>query len=144
MWNSLFVVCFLLSVQPAEDTVRRELARIEGEWTMVSAERDGQPPPKNLITNARRTCKGDVTTVMVNGQLFMKATFTVDPTKSPRTIDYRVTDGYNQGATQYGIYELDSETLKICFADPGKPRPSDFVTKGKTGYTVGVWKRERR
>jgi uncharacterized protein (TIGR03067 family) len=144
MLKCILAVCFLLAAQPSPDAVRRELAQFEGEWTMMSAERDGQTPPKNLITSAKRTCRDNVTTVMVNGQLLMKATFTVDPTKSPKTIDYRVTEGRNQGTNQLGIYELDGDKMKICFADPGRQRPTDFNTKGKNGHTLGIWKRERK
>jgi uncharacterized protein (TIGR03067 family) len=144
MLKQFVALGFIFFVQPPPDTVKRELAQIEGDWVMVSAERDGRTPPKNLISDAKRICKGDVTTVLVNGQLFMKATFSVDPTKSPKTMDYRVTEGRNQGMNQLGIYELEGDTWKICLADPGRPRPTDFVTRGKTGHTLGIWKRERK
>lgn len=146
MWKTLLAltVCFSLAADAADDAVKKELAAIEGEWYMAGGERDGRALPRNLVSNARRICKGNETTVLVNGQLFMKAKFTVDPAKQPKSLDYEVTEGRNQGTKQLGIYELDGDTMKICLADPGAERPMDFVTRGKRGYTVGVWKRERK
>jgi uncharacterized protein (TIGR03067 family) len=135
------VVCLIADAQ--DDAIKKELAAIEGEWSMVSSERDGQPLRPRLVRNARRICRGDVTTVLLNGQLFMRAKFAVDPAKQPKTLDYEVTEGRNQGSKQLGIYELDGDMMKICLADPGNERPTDFVTKGKRGYTVGVWKRQK-
>jgi uncharacterized protein (TIGR03067 family) len=43
-----------------------------------------------------------------------------------KTIDYTMTDGLTKGKTQLGIYELDKDTVKFCFASPGQDRPGDF------------------
>jgi uncharacterized protein (TIGR03067 family) len=145
MSQSLLALTLLVSLATAaqDDAIKKELAAIEGEWSMVSSERDGQPLPPRVVKSARRICRGDMTTVMLNGRLFMRAKFTVDPAKQPKSLDYEVTEGHNQGSKQLGIYELDGDTMKICLADPGNERPTDFVTKGKRGYTVGVWKRQK-
>lgn len=127
----------------AGGTAGAELARLEGEWAMVSAERDGQRLPDTLVKNSHRTCKGGETTVMIGSQLFMKAKITVDPSKKPKAIDYLLTDGLDKGKTQLGIYELNGDTLKTCFSAPGKPRPGDFTTAAGSGRTLSVWKRAK-
>ena len=55
-------------------------------------------------------------------QTFFKAKFTIDPTKKPKTIDYAMTEGFTKGKTQLGIYELDGDTFRSCFAPAGKRR----------------------
>jgi hypothetical protein len=48
------------------------------------------------------------------------ATQKLDPSKSPKTLDAKVTDGPNKGAVILGIYEISGDTLKVCFDPEGK------------------------
>jgi uncharacterized protein (TIGR03067 family) len=91
--------------KPADD-VKKEMARLEGEWPMVSVERDGQQIPQDFRKQFKRVAKDDQTSVTVGGQTFMKANFSVDPTKKPKTIDYVLLEGPDRGKKQLGIYEL--------------------------------------
>ena len=120
------------------------MAQLQGEWLMATAGGGGQALPSDMLKNSKRVCRGDETTVVVGGQLLMKAKFTLDPAKKPKSIDYRVTGGPNAGKTQLGIYELDGDTVKFCFSAPGKDRPTDFTTKASDGRTSSVWKRDKR
>jgi len=120
------------------------MTQLEGAWSMVSGEIDGQPLAEAFRKGARRVAKAGETTVTINGQLFLKAKFTIDPTKKPRTIDYLFIDGPTKGKTQLGIYELDGDTVKFCFAAPGKDRPAEFTTKEGSGRTLSVWKRSQK
>ena len=143
------VVSFLNEVfaptpMPDDGAVTNDLARIQGTWTMVSGERDGQGFPAEYLSNSERVVKGDETTVTVRGQLFMKAKFTLDPFKNPKTIDYAINDGPYAGQKMFGIYELDGDKLKFCLATPGKERPTGFATQPDDGQTMTVWKREAK
>jgi uncharacterized protein (TIGR03067 family) len=135
-------VCLLAGAD--EDAVQKEKKRLEGEWSMVSGEIDRQPLPAEYVKGAKRVARDGETTVMIGGRLFMKARYTIDPGKKPKTIDYTMTDGPTKGKTQLGIYELDGDTVKFCFAAPGKERPQDFTTKEGSGRTLSVWKRDKK
>src|SRR5262249_49727724 len=124
----------------AAETLQKELALLDGEWTMVSVIADGQAVPEAIAKTGKRVAKGNETTVTIAGQLVMKATFTIDPTKKPKTIDYAMTDGPTKGQKQYGIYEIDGDTVRVCFAAPGKDRPTEFASKPGNGHTLTVWK----
>jgi uncharacterized protein (TIGR03067 family) len=141
--TALIAVLFLARAE-TDEAIKKEMAQLEGEWSMVSGEIDKQPLPDDLVKNAKRVAKDGATTVTINDQVFMKAKFTVDPTKKPKTIDYMMTDGPTKGKTQLGIYELDGDTVKFCFASPGKERPTDFTTKEGSGRTLSVWKRAKK
>ena len=43
-----------------------------------------------------------------------------------------------------GIYELESDSYKICFASAGKPRPSEFASNPGSGYILQVWERKKK
>ena len=121
----------------------KDKAQLQGEWTMVSGERDGQAFPANFMKGSKRVAKGDEITVMLQGQLFMRAKITLDPVKSPKAIDYSITGGPYAGKTQLGIYQLDGDTAKFCFSAPGGERPDGFTTKPNSGRTLTTWHRER-
>ena len=52
-----------------------------------------------------------------------------------------VEEGAASGETQLGIYEIKDDMLKICFAKPDKPRPTEFSAEEGSGNTLVVLKR---
>jgi uncharacterized protein (TIGR03067 family) len=126
------------------DAAKTDQAQLQGEWTMVYGERDGQAFSSEFMKGSKRVTKDDETTVRVQGQLFMKAKFTLDPSKTPKIIDYTVTGGTYTGSTQLGIYELEGDKVKFCFSTPGQQRPTDFSTRSNDRRTSTTWKREKK
>jgi uncharacterized protein (TIGR03067 family) len=120
---------------------KEDLAKLQGEWTMVSGEIAGQQLPPDLVKTSKRVTKANETTAHVGGQLFFKATITLDPTKKPKTIDYDMTEGTTKGKKQLGIYEITGDTIRFCFSAPGKERPTDFTTKAGDERTLSAWKK---
>jgi uncharacterized protein (TIGR03067 family) len=135
-------VCLMLAADNPADDAKKDAAALQGEWSMASGERDGQPVPDDLRKGFKRVVKDDVTTVMANGQAYMKAKFTLDPAKKPKTIDYTLLDGPNKDKKVLGIYELDGDTVKFCFGNPDQERPKEF--KSDAGRTVSVWKKDKK
>jgi uncharacterized protein (TIGR03067 family) len=126
------------------DDAKTEMAKLEGEWSMVSGKANGTAMPDDLVKSGKRTAKDGETAVSVGGAVYFKAKFTVDPTKKPKAIDYTMTEGPTKGKTQLGIYELDGDTVKFCFAAPGKDRPTDFTADAGSQRTLSVWKRDKQ
>jgi uncharacterized protein (TIGR03067 family) len=118
--------------------VNAELARLQGEWTMVSGSADGQPMPDDMRQQMRRVCVSNEVTVTMGDTVFPKAKITVDPTKNPKTIDYVMTGGFSAGKTQLGIYDIHGDSFTSAFASPGAPRPRDFSGKPGDGKTISV------
>ena len=139
------IAALAVSLASAEDSdaVKKDLAALQGEWTMVSGSADGQPMPPEMIKQMKRVCKGAETTTTMNGQIFLKAKITIDPTKKPKTIDYQMLEGFTKGKTQLGIYEVEGDTFKSCFSKPDTERPADFSSKEGEGRTLSVWKRQK-
>ena len=134
-----------MSTAWAEDTeaIKKDISQLQGEWSMVSGSADGNPMPDAMRESAKRVCKGDETTVMIGAQLLMKAKFTIDPSRKPKTIDYQMIDGPTKGKKQLGIYELQGDTVKFCFGSPGSERPTDFTSTPGDRRTLSVWKRKK-
>jgi RNA polymerase sigma factor (sigma-70 family) len=121
----------------------KEIARLEGEWVMVSGESSGQALPASFVKTGKRVAKSNEITVSFGGQVMLKATYRLDLAKKPRTIDYSITDGPFKGMNQQGIYEWDGENFKVCFGTPGKERPTEFTTRAGDGNTFTVWKKAK-
>src|SRR5947209_7442889 len=83
---------FVISHGWAEDSeaTRKDMAQLQGDWSMVSGFADGQSLPDEMRKEMKRVCKGDELTVMRAGQIFFKAKITIDPSKKPKTIDYQM------------------------------------------------------
>jgi uncharacterized protein (TIGR03067 family) len=126
------------------DAVKKEMTQLEGQWSMVSAEANGLSMPKETVNSGKRVAKDGETTITIGGQVYFKAKFSIDPTKKPKGIDYTMTEGPTKGKTHLGIYELDGDTVKFCFAAPGKDRPTEFTAKEGSDRTLSVWKRDKK
>src|SRR5258706_8955909 len=116
--NALLIglAAFIVSPAWAEDseTTKKDMAQLQGEWSMVSGSADGQPMPDEMLKQMKRVCKADQATTTMAGRVFIKAKITIDPSKQPKTIDYQMIDGFTKGQKQLGIYEVDRDTFKSC------------------------------
>lgn len=125
----------------AAPTSNAPATEFEGEWPMVSGVMNGQPMDQSLVKWVKRVTHGNQTTVVAGPQVMMKVEFKHDPSQSPKTIDYVNLAGTNKGKTQYGIYELEGDVLRVCVSAPGAPRPSECESVAGDGRTLTVWKR---
>ena len=87
--------------------------------------------------------KDDNYTVTV-GTKVDKGTVKLNPKALPKALDITGTDGPNKGKTILAIYELDSDTLRVCYDLSGKSRPKEFKTKADTQLFLVTYKREKR
>src|SRR5262245_36966661 len=139
--------CLVLGAADDKDAAKKDQDKLQGEWTLVSAERDGQPLSDDMIKTGKRVCKDDETSVLFDGQLYMKAKFKLDPSKKPTAIDYEILEsqqGDAKGQKLKGIYAWDGDQVKFCFGQPGGDRPDDFTAKEGSGRVLSVWKKAKK
>jgi len=129
--------------QSAREALQEELARLEGEWSLVSGVRDGQALPADFVKTGRRLVEGNETTVLFGKQVYLKAAFALGIASTPKTIDYIVTAGDGRGETQLGVYALEGDTVTYCLAAAGQPRPTGLALAPGAGGVVTVWKRKK-
>ena len=63
-------------------------------------------------------------------------------TKKPKEVNETITAGPNKGKEFLAIYEIDDEQHRICFAAPGKERPTAFSSSN--GQLLQVWRRQKK
>lgn len=142
--SAMVVILLLVDVQNAQESAKKDLAILEGEWLMLSGQIDGEKMPEELLKEMLRVAKDGETTVTMSGKVFLKAKYTIDPTKRPKTIDYAFSEGPTKGKKSLGIYEIEGDTVKFCFSRPDMDRPTDFTSKEGSGRTLSVWKRKMK
>jgi uncharacterized protein (TIGR03067 family) len=123
--------------------VEKELKKFQGTWTFESVEAAGKKLPADQFTGMLVTFEGDKYTVKAGGMVVEAATLKLDPSRTPKTLDSKVTEGPNKRKVYLGIYEISGDTLKVCYDEEGKKRPTQF--KGDSGaQTLVVHKRVRK
>jgi uncharacterized protein (TIGR03067 family) len=137
-------VALLLGADKPADANKKDLERMQGDWVAASQVVDGEKSGDDEAQIIFRTVKDDTYTVSVFDKPIGKGTFTIDATKKPRTIDAKPATAEKDSPPLLGIYEIDGDTFRACFAAPGKERPKDFDCKAGSGHRLTVWKREKK
>ncbi|MEX0713417.1 MAG: TIGR03067 domain-containing protein [Pirellulales bacterium] len=127
-----------------DEAIKKDRKQIQGTWRVVALE-----------VNANKAMEEDATKLtVVNGsdgtwslrsedKEISKGTSTIDPTKKPKTIDFTPTEGEGKGNEYQGIYELGKKTRKMCFAPPGKERPTEFSSTSGSEHILVTFEREK-
>jgi uncharacterized protein (TIGR03067 family) len=141
--KSLCVVAWLiLPVKgPLDDALKTDLDRFQGEWRAVSVlSDDGRPVTAEELENTRLIVEGNRFTLK-GKESVVTGRFTIDGAKAPKTIDVILDgNGREKPVRLLGIYRIDGEIRKSCFAMPGEDRPTRFPASAK-GYLQFEWKR---
>ena len=120
-WVALLTLALLFTAA-ASNTDDHE--NIQGIWKVVSAADNGHRTPKAAL----KDLKFVITRHKITYKFLEKTTewpYQLDATQTPKWIDLR--DGHE---TNLGIYELEGDTLKICFAEGRKGgRSTAFESK---------------
>ena len=139
-WQLLTAI--LIAAAPAEGKPKDEEA-IQGTWTVVSREFVGKKT-SDADLKALKVTIDENSLTLDDGQKKEKHAYKLDPSKTPKTIDLAST-GIEQKETTPAIYELDDDSLKICWSekDPDH-RPTKFVGDEASGQTMLILKREKK
>ena len=127
-----------------DETVKAELARHQGTWRASTSVYDGQDAPAEIVRSITRTVEKDHVVWKRDGKSFAGTTIAIDPSRGPKTIDVIPDGGKNRCERVLGIYKLDGDTLTICMAAPGQPRPTALRAEKGSGWTLRTFRREGR
>jgi uncharacterized protein (TIGR03067 family) len=117
--------------------------KLEGTWQVVQVESGGQQVPANGLKEMQVVLTQDNLAIQLSPARKQLGTYRTDPTRRPKAIDLLATVGPDKGKTLAGVYQLDGDTLKLCFSEPGTDRPKGFATKKGSGGMCLSLKRAR-
>ena len=133
------VVFLILGGAQAGDEVliKKELEALRGNWNVLikGAEKADQDLQHqfSMVENSLQIRIGGAS---------IDLKFRVNPAKKPKEINITRMLPDGSDTSMLGIYDLDGDTLKLCFDDFGKKRPTEF--KSKAGSTYLKMTREKK
>lgn len=134
------LVCLVM--MPTASADEKDAKALDGTWIPQSGEFGGNKFPDEILKSIKLVIKDSKYSVTV-GKEVDKGTAKVDGSKKPKEMDIVGTDGPNKGKTFPAIYELDGDTLKICYDLSGKERPKTFKSESGTMSFLVVYKRSK-
>lgn len=127
-----------------EEAIKKDHQLIEGTWKVVSLTINGDKSNDEDLEKLKVINGSDGTwEVFSEGKEIAEGTSSLAPTKNPKSIDLKPTDGDDKGKTYLGIYELGNHTRKLCIAQAGKERPTKFSSEPGSEQILITFEREK-
>jgi uncharacterized protein (TIGR03067 family) len=132
--------------QPVSKAAKEEMAKLQGTWKVISWQAAGKDIP--FGERVQVVVKGDTMALVADGKQAKAWTFSVDPSRKPKAMDWVIGE---EKAPIPAIYALEGDDLRICFPLLPKKgqktevkitRPESFETKDKP-FGLFVLKREK-
>jgi uncharacterized protein (TIGR03067 family) len=139
-----FVLPTLLAADGASPA-KKELAKLAGSWSMAELHWNGKDMTGNPKVAFRFVFKDDV--VIVEGSDAVRKEYArlkvkIDPTTTPKIMDFTVAAGVQKDAVLEGIYELKGDQLRICAKVFGQDRPGEFASPEGSSIVLLTLKRQ--
>ena len=130
-----------LTALAADDSA--EIKAFQGTWVPEKAELSGQPMPDAVLKTITLKLTKDEYDVTVTGEKPDHGTWTIDTSAKPKGMTITGVKGPNAGKTFPAIYELEGDTLRICYDLSGEKRPTEFKSTTGTKLYLVTYKRKR-
>ena len=126
-----------------DEAIKKDRTQMTGTWRPIAYQKDGKKAPDEQLAKTRTIFSADgKIMVQREGKTIVQGTIMIDPAKKPKQSNGTFTDGELKGTT-LGIYEVDGDNMKICYAMPGKDRPTEFSSKPGSGHVLVFYKRAK-
>jgi uncharacterized protein (TIGR03067 family) len=136
----LLVIGSLMAADEQNGHSIKDLKALQGTWRLVAGEIGARKMTPEELKESKLVFKGHRYTVRRGNGPTVAGSFVIDSAKDPKTINITDSNGPYKGKTLLGIYALNDDELKECFAPPGEARPMKFATKIGTRRFLHVWK----
>jgi uncharacterized protein (TIGR03067 family) len=123
---------------------KKDQDQLQGTW-LVESFQDSDPKggiPPNVLPDLSTVIKEDTLKVLFKGEEVYTLKFKLDPSKTPKAVDFTYVDGPEKGKTELGIYKLEGSKLVMAINDAGMARPTAFATKEGTKISVITLKKK--
>ena len=110
---------------------------LQGSWVPTKAELGGTAMPEAVVQKIVLKIHNSDYEVTVEGEGKDSGTVSLDVESNPKGMKITGVKGPNAGKTLPAIYELQGDTLRVCYDLSGAQRPKEFKTaKGTQLYLV--------
>ncbi len=135
----LLALAYVGGVAKGDDAAKSDLKLFQGTWQPVFVKNlQGELASADELKAIRLVVKGSEFTFTNKGES-ISGTFTIDPSKTPKTIDFQLANSNSRDEKFLGVYEIRGERRLSCFALPKEARPRELRPTAK-GYLMFEWK----
>jgi uncharacterized protein (TIGR03067 family) len=136
-----FVVCAIAFVA-ADEPKKKVATTLKGKWSLVSVSHGGKAAPADVIKDFKFTFEEKTYNNVMNGETLQEGEYKFDDGKSPKTIDFDIKKGHNEGKKQVGIFKIEDDKITIVLAEPdATDRPTSFEVKEGSNVIEAVLER---
>ena len=131
-------VGFIAADEPKKD----DAEALRGNWSAVSYKEGGKSAPDDLIKKLKASFDGKAYTNKVDGDVIEAGYYTIDESKTPKTVDFEIKKGQAEGKKQLGIFQVEGNKLTLIVSAPGSPvRPKSMKPADTDPVVEVVFKR---
>lgn len=128
------------------DVAKQNLDTLQGTWDLVASGFRGKQIPEEEVKGTKGGMNLDGNMMRIYAGHDAEGVAKFDPTQVPMTVDILHLTGPLKGETGLGIYELDGDTLTLCWAVTGirDDRPDTFSNGPEDDVAMNTYQRRRR
>jgi uncharacterized protein (TIGR03067 family) len=142
LWPLLTIVLGVAALPAPAGDKKKDEELIQGTWKVVFREFIGRKTPEAELKGGKVIIKAGTMT-LDDGKKKERHKYKIDPSQKPKAIDFANTGPGNKETT-LAIYELDGDTLKICWSERFDDRPTRFASDADSGQTMIILKRVKK
>ncbi len=134
--------CWSPPTHAQDDAAGKDLEKLQGNWALVSAERDGKKHPDEDEEDQADDSGQQVRAQEGRGDS-LRRNLKLGLDQKPKEITETITAGPNKGKVSLAICEIDDDQHRICFAAADKARPTKSPPRLAAVGFLQVWRRDR-
>lgn len=140
----LFAVAVVVVMSPSArgEAAGDDWKKLAGTWKVEAATFNGEDSTA-IFKEAVLTIEEGKYKVTFGGTTDA-GTLKIDPAKKPKQMTVTGTDGPSKDKTLPAIYEIDGDTLKICYTLDGKDPPTEFKSTAENKTLLVTYKRDKK
>lgn len=131
------------SVRAAEPS-QKDIEAMQGTWAIESFTLDGNKLDPEQLKGWQRIVDNSHVVWKNGTETIVELDIKFDPSQEPMTLDSKIATGDAKGKTILAIYELKDDELRVCFAMPDKPRPTEYSSPAGSGQSLYTAKRTKK
>ena len=124
---------------------KEELLKFQGVWNRTFGEIDKVTVPNFVFVDSVMVICEERTTITEGGQAFEMEIVRLNATTNPKEIDIKILNGNGKDSISFGIYELKSDSLRICHSLKEQAmRPDKFEIHEGSALVQSLWNRVKK
>jgi len=128
-----------IKLLPPSSAAATDLDRVQGDWGMAELVLNGEKVPADALASAKLKIKASAYS-LDGDNVSSRGTLKLGESTTPKSMDVNTEDGTQLPA----IYEISGDTLKVCYAMNGAPRPKDFKAAEGSDCVFATYKRKTK